>query len=68
MNDLLHIWVNGVLILSFIFFIMSGFSSSHPGELSLQLRMIFKTSLSETRSKIKEICGIGDHIFCGTFI
>ena len=42
LNDLLHIWVNGVLILSFIFFTASGFTSSHPAELSLKLLSISK--------------------------
>ena len=34
---------------------MSGFSSSHPAELSLKLLSIFKTSFSETGSKMKSL-------------
>ena len=44
LKDKLHIWVSGIVMQSIMFFIMPGFNSSHPAELSLKLEIIFTTS------------------------
>ena len=45
LKDKLHIWVSGIVMQSLMFFIMPGFISSHPAELSLNLEIFFTTSL-----------------------
>ena len=48
LKDRLHIWASGIAMHPLIFFMIPGFNSSHPAELSLQLDIIFTISSSFT--------------------
>ena len=52
-KDKLHIWVSGIAMHRLMFFIIPGFKSSHPAELSLKLEMTLTTSSSVTDIKQK---------------
>ena len=48
LKDRLHIWASGITMHPLMFFIIPGFNSSHPAELSLKLDIILITSSSFT--------------------